>query len=89
MHRCSPEIASTLITAPTEFYLRWGTVAAATRDLEKMRKAVRHSMDSELFPSDGSKPVKSMSAFIAMTSRARTLSSYICPRTWMLTASSS
>ena len=50
----SPEIASTLITAPTEvFKLRWSTIAPATRDLEEMREAVSHSMELELFPSGG------------------------------------
>ena len=28
--------------------MRWGTIAAATRDSEKMQEAVRHSMNLEL-----------------------------------------
>ena len=69
------------------FKLQWGTLAAATHDLEKMREAARHSMDSELVPLGGVEARQVNYRVHRDDFWRRTCRSYIYPETWMLSAS--
>ena len=79
------EIASTLITPPMEvFKLRWGTSAASDVTCRRCGRRSATAWIRSYSLQAASKPVKSMSVFIAMTSGARTLRSCTCLWIWML-----
>ena len=85
----SPEIASTFIMAPQKVLrLRWGTIAAAARDMEEMREVVWHRVDFELFPSGGVE-ARQVHVFIAKTSGPSTLRSCMLSKDMVLSASGS